>query len=69
VEVTKHDDAVVVGTDIPAGRMPAMPTKFPAYEKLFVLDPDAYSVVVARAALEQRRIGHHRIAHAVGRHG
>ncbi len=53
VEVTKHDAAVVIGPDAPAGRMPAMPVEFPAYERLFVLDPEAHSVVVDRAALEQ----------------
>jgi DNA polymerase III sliding clamp (beta) subunit (PCNA family) len=53
--VTKLDHAVVVGpeSDIAAGRMPAMPAEFPPYEKLFVLDPDAHSVIADRAALEE----------------
>ncbi len=53
VEVTKHDHAVVVGPDRPAGRMPVTPAEFPPYEKLFVLDPDAHSVIADRAALEE----------------
>jgi DNA-binding transcriptional MerR regulator len=53
VEVTKHDHRVVVGPDETAGQMLAMSAEFPPYEKLFVLDPDAHSVIADRAALEQ----------------
>lgn len=53
VEVTKHDHAVVVGADDTVGRMPAMPAEFPPYEKLFVLDPQAHSVIADRATLEE----------------
>ena len=52
VEVTYGADAVFVGADRAAGRVPSMAAEFPPYEKLFVLDPDAHAAVVDRAALE-----------------
>ena len=54
VEVTKHEHAVVVGPDADRGRMPAMAAEFPPYEKLFVLDPDAHSIVADRGQLAER---------------
>ena len=46
VDVTRSDHDVTVGD----ARMPAMPAEFPPYEKLFVLDPAAHSVVADRAS-------------------
>lgn len=57
VEVTRHDHAVIVGPDEQKGRLPVMPAEFPPYEKLFVLDPDAHSIVADRAALTELLAG------------
>ena len=51
VAVTNHEHEVVVGADPTSGRLPSIPAEFPAYERLFTLDPEASSVVADRAEL------------------
>jgi hypothetical protein len=53
VTVQHVGPALVIGADEPAGagRLLVMPAEFPAYEKLFVLDPAAHSVVADRDEL------------------
>lgn len=51
VDVRHDGGALVIGEDAQAGRLTVMPAEFPAYEKLFVLDPAAHSAIVERTPL------------------